>query len=146
MRRGAFFPTPDCSGIDGHERGKFFARQTHPLSDRFYVDLFHGINRYHANIAVARAILLWYALLQMQGRFPVTLTEIRPLAEAYFAAREDQRAHFRTKPDRFDLDNEDHIRWQIKYDRLINKHVRLETPYRAACDAFFAMAETSEAA
>ena len=76
----------------------------------------------------------------------MTLTEITTLAHAYFAVRDESRAHYRTKPDPFDLDNEEHLRWQIKYDRLIRKQVNAETPYRAACDKFFATAETAEAA
>ena len=76
----------------------------------------------------------------------MTIDKIRDLAHAYLTARAETRAHYKTKPEPFDLDEEHCIRWQIKRDRLINQQVRLESPYRDACDKFFAIPETVEAA
>ncbi len=72
----------------------------------------------------------------------MAINDITKLAAAYFEARDTFRAHYRTKPDPFDYDSEDHIRWQIRSDRLVGLSVRAEGVYRAACDEFFAVRET----
>jgi hypothetical protein len=57
------------------------------------------------------------------------------LAKAYFAAREAHIENHRVGPKEFDHDNEEHLRWKIKGERLCSESVRTGTLYREACDA-----------
>lgn len=67
-----------------------------------------------------------------------TLDQIAEMAGVYLSARKTFGTHHGTKPQPFDLENEDHIRWHIQNEKLVGAVVRLEGRYRAACDEFFA--------
>jgi hypothetical protein len=66
-----------------------------------------------------------------------TLEQIAEMARAYFAAKEAHYQAHRAKPEPFDFDNDDHIRWQVKTARLCSASVTTGEAYRAACDEFF---------
>jgi hypothetical protein len=66
------------------------------------------------------------------------LDEITDLHRAYITARDKFRAHHGAKPNPFDFDNEEHLRWHITSERLVNASVKAEMAYRDAADAFFA--------
>lgn len=67
-----------------------------------------------------------------------TLDQIAEMARTYMTARDQFRTHHSTKPKNFDHDNEDHIRWSVRSEKLVGLSVKHEMAYRAACDEFFA--------
>jgi len=69
-----------------------------------------------------------------------TLDQIVALYSTYITARDKFRAHYGTKPSPFDYDNEQHVRWNIEGERLVNASVKAEMAYREAADEFFAKA------
>lgn len=69
-----------------------------------------------------------------------TLEKIAELARTWREAREAFFQHYKTEPKPFDYDNEAHMRWKWRSDRLCAASVKAEVPYREACDTFFAKA------
>lgn len=70
----------------------------------------------------------------------MTLEQLAEMHRSFITARDEFRTHHASKPKYFDHDNEDHVRWEIKSNKLVSLSVKADQVYRHACDEFFAKA------
>ncbi len=66
-----------------------------------------------------------------------TLAEVRDLARKAFEAQTLSFDFFCTKPEPFSFDDEEHIRWHIRREKLLKASIDADREYRNAADRFF---------